>query len=148
MSSVLEQALGQGSIKLQQSCVSWRETFELAGLGLVESSRTTSAYTNEMIQAFEELGPYMVIAPGIALAHGRPSEAVLETGLSLVTLSTPVVFGSTSNDPVSLVIGLAAVDHDSHIDLMAALSELLMSEDTVNSLLRATNESEVRSYLS
>ena len=148
MSSVLEQALGQGSIKLQQSCVSWRETFELAGLGLVESSRTTSAYTNEMIQAFEELGPYMVIAPGIALAHGRPSESVIETGLSLVTLSTPVAFGSTSNDPVSLVIGLAAVDHDSHIDLMAALSELLMSEDTVNSLLRATNESEVRSYLS
>jgi len=148
MSSVLEQALGQGSIKLQQSCVSWRETFELAGLGLVESSRTTSAYIQEMIQAFEELGPYMVIAPGIALAHGRPSESVIETGLSLVTLSTPVVFGSTSNDPVSLVIGLAAVDHDSHIDLMAALSELLMSEDTVNSLLRATNESEVRSYLS
>ena len=148
MSSVLEQALGQGSIKLQQSCVSWRETFELAGLGLVESSRTTSSYIQEMIQAFEELGPYMVIAPGIALAHGRPSESVLETGLSLVTLSTPVVFGSTSNDPVSLVIGLAAVDHDSHIDLMAALSELLMSEDTVNSLLRATNESEVRSYLS
>jgi PTS system ascorbate-specific IIA component len=148
MSSVLEQALGQGSIKLQQSCVSWRETFEIAGLGLVESSRTTSAYTNEMIQAFEELGPYMVIAPGIALAHGRPSEAVLATGLSLVTLSTPVVFGSTANDPVSLVIGLAAVDHDSHIDLMAALSELLMSEDTVNLLLQARNESDVRSYLS
>ena len=147
MSSVLEQALGQGSIKLQQSCVSWRETFELAGLGLVESSRTTSAYTNEMIQAFEELGPYMVIAPGIALAHGRPSESVLATGLSLVTLSTPVVFGSTANDPVSLVIGLAAVDHDSHIDLMAALSELLMSEDTVKFLLKATNESQVRSYL-
>ena len=147
MSSVLEQALGQGSIKLQQSCVSWRETFELAGLGLVESSRTTATYTNEMIQAFEELGPYMVIAPGIALAHGRPSEAVLATGLSLVTLSTPVVFGSTANDPVSLVIGLAAVDHDSHIDLMAALSELLMSEDTVNFLLKATNESQVRSYL-
>jgi PTS system ascorbate-specific IIA component len=143
----MDQALGQGSIKLQQSCVSWRETFELAGLGLVESSRTTSAYTDEMIQAFEELGPYMVIAPGIALAHGRPSESVLETGLSLVTLSTPVAFGSTANDPVSLVIGLAAVDHDSHIDLMAALSELLMSEDTVNFLLKATNESQVRSYL-
>lgn len=147
MSSVLEQALGQGSIKLQQSCSTWRETFELAGLGLVESSRTTSSYTQEMIQAFEELGPYMVIAPGIALAHGRPSESVLETGLSLVTLSTPVVFGSTANDPVSLVIGLAAVDHDSHIDLMAALSELLMSEETINLLLKATNESEVRTYL-
>ena len=101
-----------------------------------------------MIQAFEDLGPYMVIAPGIALAHARPSSSVIETGLSLVTLKSPIEFGSTSNDPVSLVIGLAAVDHDSHIDLMAALSELLMSNESVNFLAQAVNESEVRTYLS
>lgn len=89
----------------------------------------------------------MVIAPGIALAHGRPSDSVLETGLSLVTLSTPVDFGSQSNDPVSLVIGLAAKDHDSHVDLLAALSELLMNEEKVNLLLSATNEDAVRSVL-
>ena len=148
MSCILTKALGEGSIKVQQSCVSWRESFELAGAALVESNRTLEGYTQEMIQAFEELGPYMVIAPGIALAHGRPSASVIETGLSLVTLSTPIEFGSATNDPVSLVIGLAATDHDSHIDLMAALSELLMSEDTVNSLINASNESEVRSYLS
>ena len=148
MNSVLQQAFGEGSIKLSQECLSWRESFEVAGAALVESNRTTSAYTQEMIQAFEELGPYMVIAPGIALAHGRPSVSVLETGLSLVTLKTPVEFGSSTNDPVSLVIGLAALDHDSHIDLMAALSELLMSEETVNLLLNAANESDVRSYLS
>jgi PTS system ascorbate-specific IIA component len=147
MSSVLS-ALGEGSIKLQQSCTSWRESFELAGAGLVESGRTLPSYTQEMIQAFEELGPYMVIAPGIALAHARPSASVLETGLSIVTLSTPIEFGSQSNDPVSLVIGLAAIDHDSHIDLMAALSELLMSEEQVTLLLNATKEAALRSYLS
>jgi PTS system ascorbate-specific IIA component len=101
-----------------------------------------------MIQAFEELGPYMVIAPGIALAHARPSNAVLETGLSLVTLTEPVEFGSQSNDPVSLVIGLAAKDHDSHIDLLAALSELLADDQKVKLLLNATNEVQARSYLS
>jgi PTS system ascorbate-specific IIA component len=148
MSSVLDQALGQGSIKLQQACVSWKECFELAGAGLVESKRTTSQYTQEMIQAFEDLGPYMVIAPSIALAHSRPSDSVLETGLSLVTLANPIEFGSTSNDPVSLVIGLAAVDHDSHIDLMAALSELLMSNEMVNFLINSRNETELRKYLS
>jgi PTS system ascorbate-specific IIA component len=148
MASVLDQALGEGSIRLKQNCLNWKESFQVAGSALVESKRTTEDYIQEMIQAFEELGPYMVIAPGIALAHGRPSEAVLETGLSLVTLSNPIEFGHSSNDPVSMVIGLAAVDHDSHIDLMSALAELLMSEDTVTLLLNATNESEVRSYLS
>jgi PTS system ascorbate-specific IIA component len=147
MNSVLQNAFGDGSIKIQQSVTSWRESFEVAGAGLVDSKRTVAAYTQEMIQAFEELGPYMVIAPGIALAHGRPSESVIETGLSLVTLSTPIEFGSESNDPVSLVIGLAATDHDSHIDLMAALSELLMDEEKVTLLLNATKEAEVRSYL-
>lgn len=148
MNSVLLNAFGEGSIKIQQVVTSWRESFELAGAGLVDSKRTVPAYTQEMIQAFEELGPYMVIAPGIALAHGRPSESVIETGLSLVTLATPIEFGSESNDPVSLVIGLAAIDHDSHIDLMAALSELLMNEEKVTLLRNATKEAEVRSYLS
>jgi PTS system ascorbate-specific IIA component len=147
MNSVLQNAFGDGSIKIQQSVTSWRESFEVAGAGLVDSNRTVDAYTQEMIQAFEELGPYMVIAPGIALAHGRPSESVLETGLSLVTLSTPIEFGNQANDPVSLVIGLAAKDHDSHIDLMAALSELLMDEEKVTLLQNATKEAEVRSYL-
>jgi PTS system ascorbate-specific IIA component len=148
MNSVLLNAFGEGSIKIQQVVTSWRESFEVAGAGLVDSKRTVPAYTQEMIQAFEELGPYMVIAPGIALAHGRPSESVIETGLSLVTLATPIEFGSESNDPVSLVIGLAAIDHDSHIDLMAALSELLMNEEKVTLLRNATKEAEVRSYLS
>jgi PTS system ascorbate-specific IIA component len=101
-----------------------------------------------MIAAFEELGPYMVVAPGIALAHGRPSESVLDTGLSLVTLANPVVFGSLANDPVSIIFGLAAKDHDGHIDLLAALSEFLMDEVKVNLLLKATNEPDARQCLS
>ena len=148
MTVLVNSALGVGSILLQQSAANWRECFQLAGNALVESKRVRDSYIQEMIDAFEELGPYMVIAPGIALAHARPSKSVLETGLSLVTLSEPVAFGSVNNDPVRLVIGLAAVDHDSHIDLMAALSELLMDETKVNILLQTDKEPEVRQTLS
>ena len=148
MTVLVNSALGVGSILLQQSAANWRECFQLAGNALVESKRVRDSYIQEMIDAFEELGPYMVIAPGIALAHARPSKSVLETGLSLVTLSEPVAFGSVNNDPVRLVIGLAAVDHDSHIDLMAALSELLMNETKVNILLQTDKEPEVRQTLS
>lgn len=148
MTLLVNNALGVGSILLQQRAGDWRECFQLAGNALVSSKRVTETYIQEMIDAFEELGPYMVIAPGIALAHARPSKAVLETGLSLVTLSEPVVFGSLNNDPVRLVIGLAAVDHDSHIDLMAALSELLMNETKVNILLQTDKEPAVRQTLS
>ena len=148
MSELLNQALAEGSISVRATASNWKQAIELAGDALVTSKRTTTQYTEAMVQAFEELGPYMVIAPGIALAHARPSEAVLGTGLSLITLSEPVVFGSEANDPVRLVIGLAAVDHDSHIDLMAALSDLLMDVMKVNMLLQAENIEQVRELLS
>ena len=147
MSELLNQALAEGSISVRATASNWKQAIELAGDALVTSKRTTTQYTEAMVQAFEELGPYMVIAPGIALAHARPSEAVLGTGLSLITLSEPVVFGSEANDPVRLVIGLAAVDHDSHIDLMAALSDLLMDVMKVNMLLQAENLEQVRTLL-
>jgi len=147
MSELLNQALAEGSISVRATASNWKQAIELAGDALVTSKRTTTQYTEAMVQAFEELGPYMVIAPGIALAHARPSEAVLGTGLSLITLSEPVVFGSEANDPVRLVIGLAAVDHDSHIDLMAALSDLLMDVMKVNMLLQAANLEQVRTLL-
>jgi PTS system ascorbate-specific IIA component len=148
MSELLNQALAEGSISVRATASNWKQAIELAGDALVTSQRTTTQYTEAMVQAFEELGPYMVIAPGIALAHARPSEAVLGTGLSLITLSEQVVFGSEANDPVRLVIGLAAVDHDSHIDLMAALSDLLMDVMKVNMLLQAENVEQVRELLS
>jgi len=148
MSNLLNHALAEGSISVRAIASNWKQAIELAGEALVTSQRTTTQYTEAMVQAFEELGPYMVIAPGIALAHARPSEAVLGTGLSLITLSEPVVFGSEANDPVRLVIGLAAVDHDSHIDLMAALSDLLMDVMKVNMLLQAENVEQVRELLS
>jgi PTS system ascorbate-specific IIA component len=147
MSELLNQALGDGSITLKAKASDWKQAIELSGAGLVTSGRTTADYTKAMVQAFEELGPYMVIAPGIALTHARPSEAVLTTGLSLVTLSEPIPFGNITNDPVSLVIGLCALDHDSHIDLMASLSELLMDVMKVNMLLQAENEEQIRTLL-
>ena len=145
--SNLNQAMGEGSILINQAANTWQETFELAGLGLVSSNRVTSDYTQQMIEAFEEFGPYMVLTKGVALVHARPSSAVLSTGLSLVTLTQGINFGVERFDPVRVVIGLAALDHDSHIDLMAELADIISSEEKVNSLMAAASEAEVRSIL-
>jgi PTS system ascorbate-specific IIA component len=98
-----------------------------------------------MVAVLESHGPYFVIAPGIALAHAKPSDAVISTGLSLVTLAEPIVFGNVANDPVRLVIGLCAVDHDSHIEMLSDLSAMLSDNETVNILLNAGDTEQIRS---
>ena len=135
------------SIETQAEVADWRAAIRLAGAGLVAGGATTDAYTDEMIAAVEKHGPYMVIAPGIALAHSRPSPAVLTGGLSWVSLATPVEFGNAANDPVTLVIGLAAKDHDAHLQVMQALAAVLSDSAAMKRLAVAGTADEVRAVL-
>ncbi|POH62589.1 MULTISPECIES: PTS sugar transporter subunit IIA [Cryobacterium] len=135
------------SIQTQADASDWRDAIRLAGAGLVSGGATTAAYTDEMIDAVEKHGPYIVIAPGIALAHSRPSPAVLTGGLSWVSLATPVEFGNKANDPVTVVIGLAAVDHDAHLQVMRALAGVLSDGPAMERLRTATSSDEVRAVL-
>ncbi|WP_104099164.1 PTS sugar transporter subunit IIA [Cryobacterium sp. M96] len=135
------------SIETQAEAADWRTAIRLAGAGLVAGGATTDAYTDEMIAAVEKHGPYMVIAPGIALAHSRPSPAVLTGGLSWVSLATPVEFGNAANDPVTLVIGLAAKDHAAHLAVMQALAGVLSNSVAMKRLAVAGTADEVRAVL-
>ena len=140
----LAKAFAENSIRIGAIALDREHAIEMSGELLVASGRATPDYTESMLAAVAENGPYIVIAPGIALAHGRPSEAVLEIGLSLVTLAEPVAFGNEANDPVRLVIGLCATDHNSHIDIMAELAAFLGDSDSVNSVLSSVDSDQIR----
>jgi PTS system ascorbate-specific IIA component len=139
----LTQLLTTKAIRIGASAPDWRAAVRLAGDALETSGATAPAYTDEMIATVEQLGPYIVIAPGIALAHSRPSPAVLRAGISLVTLGRPVAFGHRTNDPVRLVVGLAAPDEEGHITALSTLAEFLSDEESRVGLLGATGPDEV-----
>jgi PTS system ascorbate-specific IIA component len=141
----LADAFGENSIRVFAAALDREHAIELAGELLVASGRVTPEYTSEMVDVLETHGPYFVIAPGIALAHAKPSESVISAGLSLVTLAEPIVFGNDANDPVKLVFGLCATDHNSHIEMLAELSGLLSDNETVNILLNAGDTEHIRS---
>ncbi len=141
----LAEAFAENSIRVLAAALDREHAIELAGDLLVASGRVTPEYVSAMVDVLETHGPYFVIAPAMALAHSKPSDSVISTGLSLVTLAEPIVFGNEANDPVKLVIGLCATDHDAHIEIMAELSRLLSDDITVNILLNARDTEEIRS---
>jgi ascorbate PTS system EIIA or EIIAB component len=141
--ATLSTLLGVQGVRIGARAADWREAVRVAGDALVDAGSTDPAYSDEMIATVEELGPYIVIAPGIALAHSRPSPAVHRTGISLVTLAEPVEFGHAQNDPVRLVVGLAAPDHDGHINALATLAEYLADEGRQAALLQAADPAAV-----
>ena len=144
----LNSALGPNSVVLGATATDWRSAVSIAGEALVASGRVLEPYTAEMLRTIDELGPYVVLAPGLAMPHARPSELVLATGMSLVVLASPVVFGHPNNDPVRVLFGLAALDHQMHLDLLSDFAARVAQPGFVNSLLTCGTEAEIRQILS
>jgi PTS system ascorbate-specific IIA component len=145
--SILADSFGDGSIIIKDVVADRDEAITISGELLVLSKRAKPEYINSMLAAVEKFGPYIVIAPGIALAHGKPGDEVIANGLSLLIIREPIEFQHSQNDPVQLVFGLAATDHDSHIEIMAELAEFLTDSNRINSLLTCQNIGQIRALL-
>jgi PTS system ascorbate-specific IIA component len=132
------------AVILDAEVTNWRDAIRLAGSALAAAGLALPAYGDEMVRMIEENGPYVVIAPGLALAHARPGPEVLADGIALVTLRTPIDFGHPYNDPVRVILALAVTAGDSHIALVAELANIFNDSSAVEDLAGATSVDEVR----
>lgn len=139
--------LADRAIILRARADDWREAVRLAGDALVDSGCATSEYTEAMIRMVDSHGPYIVIAPGLALAHARPGPEVRQDGLSVITLAEPVSFGHAHNDPVRVVIGLAVSAPDAHLTSIAALANVFNDSSAIPQIADAATRDEVRTIL-
>jgi PTS system ascorbate-specific IIA component len=140
---MLSDYLNEKMIRLQVRVDGWEEAVRQGGDLLLQAGKCEERYIDAMVQAVETMGPYMVLAPGLALAHARPEDGVLELGMSVITLETPVEFGSEANDPVNLIISFGGVDNESHIGMLSALATFLMEEENQEFLRNATSVADV-----
>lgn len=131
---MLREALNHRSISVGGKAGGWREAVETSGKLLVDSGAAEERYVAAMIRTTEELGPYAVIAPGVAIPHARPEDGAISVGLSLAALSEPVEFGSKENDPVDLVFGFSTTDADAHVGLLQALADFIEKPENTDAL--------------
>ena len=138
MSEVIEAR----NIKLNVEASDWRDSMIKSGQLLVDSEYITKDYIDLTIKCVEENGPYIVIIPGLALSHSRPDVSVKKTGLSLITLSKPVCF-DCDNDPVDIVLTLAATDDTSPLEKLQSMAEFISDEDNIEFIKNAKTAEEV-----
>ena len=124
--------------------VDTREDAIKQGAGvLVRTGKITENYISEIFEVLEEYGPYFVLAPGIAFPHSKPSESVIGSGISLITLKHSVNFGSEQNDPVSIVCTIASIDSHDHLMLLKKMVGFLSDSENINFLMNASSHDDV-----
>jgi mannitol/fructose-specific phosphotransferase system IIA component (Ntr-type) len=141
--SALSRMLSKETIALGLGVRDWQEAVREAGSLLVNSGGVEPRYVEAMVQMVQEIGPYIVIAPGVALPHARPEDGVKRPCMSLVTLSPPINFGNEHNDPVKLVFAFGTTDKKAHIDALAELARLLGDSTKLEGLERALSAEEI-----
>ena len=148
MANRLKKMLTEEMVRLDPPLLSTpEEVIEYCGNILVENKKAKAGYVKEMIDSYQRFGPYMVMAPGLALPHARPGGNVKEPCISFVKLKEPVCFHHPCNDPVWVVFALGGVSDDGHIELLQDLSSLLAGERMIEKLAALNTYEELEKLL-
>ena len=147
MAGTLVELLTENMIRLNVEAKDWHEALLFGGQLLVDAGGAEARYLDAMIEMVNEMGPYVVIAPGLALGHAGPDKGVNFTCFSLITLKTPVEFGIPENDPVDIIFSFAAPNKEEHMEALRGLALFCMEKENLDVLRAAQEVSEVQDAL-
>lgn len=142
--NLTKQLLELNAITLQAQVANWQEAVRAGVDLLVQADTVEPRYYDAIVKMTGELGPWFLLAPGLAMPHARPEEGVKKTSFALVTLATPVNFGDPDNDPIDILITLAAADAKTmNEEAIVEVVTLLENEDTVSRIRAAKTRADI-----
>lgn len=135
-------------VRLGSRANTWQEAVTQSGDLLVQAGCARQGYQRRLINVIDRFGPYMVIAPNLALVHAQPGPDVVRNGLSAVTFPDGVNFGHPHFDPVGLVVGITTTNSAQHLGVIAGVATALENNpDLVVSAVRSSQPQDLVALL-
>lgn len=117
------------SILLNQTAANWEEAIKIGTTLLEKAGTIEPRYYDNIVSKIKEMGPYIILAPGLAMPHARPEEGVIKTSFALVTFAEPVYFEG-EDEPVHVMLTLAGSDSDQHMQGLMEITQVLDDPDS------------------
>jgi PTS system ascorbate-specific IIA component len=124
-----------------------RDAIDQVSAPLHASGSITPAYVDAMTASIAAGGVYIDLGYGIALAHSRPANGVVRTGLSSLRVNPAVLLNDDPKHPIDLFFCLAATDQQNHLKTMMELAKLLSDAELRTRLLAATTPAETSTVI-
>lgn len=112
----------------------WEDAIRAAAEPLLRDGVIEESYVRDMIENVYKYGPYIVIAPDVAMPHAQGGKGVKETAISFMRVRKPVSFSTSSEHDARLLFVLASVDNNSHIEMLQALVAAISDDDILTKL--------------
>ena len=136
----LRKLLRFDSIRLIETAPDWRTAVWQAGDILIRQGAVTGEYVDATIRGMEKLGFYAVTDGEFAMLHGRVSDAVHKTAMSLIVYKEPVSFGDKK---AQVVFFLAPENTNDHIPAVIDLTRMIKNTTLLQDLIQAASVDEI-----
>lgn len=132
-------------IRFETSCKDWEQAIKMSSEPLLRNGYINKEYQQAMIDSVVEYGPYIVIAPHIAMPHARPETGSQKVGYSLMRLEKAVAFSEEEMHQVKLLIALSCKDSDTHLEILQNLVMVLSDEKRLDIIMNSQDKNEISS---
>lgn len=126
-------------LKYHQESQSWHNAIRISGQELLSKHSIEEKYINKIISNIENFGSYMIIAPGVLLAHASERDGVLNNGFSMHVFNEPIIFPGENVFPVSVIITIAVKNRESY-HVVEKIVQWVLDEETIFSLADKKNK--------
>lgn len=140
--------LDRSLIQFEKSVDTWQEAIIKSAQPLMDGGYINQGYLDAMIESVNEYGPYIVIAPKVAMPHARPETGSLKMGYAILKLEEPVSFSEEAEHQVELLVALSCENPESHLEVLQFIVEVLSDEDKFARALQATDKEELLNIFS
>lgn len=123
----------------------WEDAVKACGQPLIDQGYIDDRYIGAIIDCVNKHGPYIVIAPKIAIPHSTEgAPGVNKTTIGFMRVKDPVHFDPADpSKDANLFFILASVNNDEHLANLSALCELLGDDSVTEQLIACNNDDDL-----
>ena len=145
---MLKELIDKGYYSIHDGFANWEDAVRASVQPLIDAGAVKAAYGDSIVNSVKKFGPYIVIAPDIAIPHAEDKDNVNETTICFMKSNTPVVFDPEDREKdARLFFVLASNDEEKHLSNLERLMEYLSDEEFMARLGEAKTLEEIRALL-
>ncbi|EHW7137268.1 transcription antiterminator [Listeria monocytogenes] len=134
------------AIVMEETCPTWRQAIKLGTKRMEQLKVIEPSYHEKIIHNLKVYGPYMVIAPGVVIAHAGASDGVLMDGIGVTIIEDGIMFFDRYEEPVHVIFTLALKTKEAHL-IVEQLMKLALNEEKMQKIKMASSKRDIYHYV-
>lgn len=119
----------------------FKEAIAKSADGLLKKKSIQQSYIDKIISNAEKFGNYMMVLPGILLAHAGEEDGVVENGFSISMFKQPIQSSATNGYPIHIIM-VVAMNRRKFYPAIERIIRWISDTQTIATLINEKNKSQ------